>query len=194
MIFIKKRYYIFLICVALILSAANAFAVDDGLSFDKKIEGKYVIVYYSSGLDAKHLAEQLNIRPSDKISAGQPLECKDTCEDELAQMLDTLFIQVSDILDMHLYSLKTNIKICKTAAELKDFYSRPYNSNLGNRPSFYIYDTNSIYVSEEAFKPAIIGHEMSHAVISHYFPLPAPARAQEVLSMYVEYNLRRIEQ
>ncbi len=189
MIFIKKRYYIFLICAALILSASHALAVDDGLSFDKQIEGKYVIVYCPAGLDAARLVQQLNIRPSDKISAGQPLECKDTCEEELAQMLDTLFIQVSDILDMHLYSLKTNIKICKTDAELKDLYSRLYNSSLGNKPSFYIYDANSIYLSEEAFKPAIIGHEMSHAIISHYFPVPAPPRAQEVLSMYVEYNL-----
>ena len=194
MIFIKRRYYIFLICAALILSASHALAVDDGLSFDKKIEGKYVIVYYPSGLDARRLAEQLNIRPSDKISAGQSLECKDTCEEELAQMLDTLFIQVSDILDMHLYSLKTNVKICKTGSDLKDVYNRLYNASLGDRRSFYVYDVNSIYVSEDAFMPGIIGHEMSHAVISHYFPVPAPARAQEVLSMYVEYNLRRIEQ
>jgi len=47
-----------------------------------------------------------------------------------------------------------------------------------------------VYVSEEAFQPGIIGHEMSHAIISRYFGIPAPVKVQEVLSMYVEYNLR----
>ena len=194
MIFIKTHYYIFLVLIALILSATNALAVDDGLSFDKKIEGKYVIIYYSDGPDmARQLAEQLNIRPLDKISAGQSLKCKDTCEEELIQMLDTLFIQVSDILDMHLYSLKTTVKVCKTDSDLKDAYNRIYNASLGGIRSFYVYDVNSIYVSEDAFKPGIIGHEMSHAIICHYFPTPVPTRAQEVLSMYVEYNLRRLD-
>lgn len=194
MIFIKSHYYVFLICVALILNATHAFAVTDGLSFNKKIEGKYVTVYCPAGLDAARLAEQLNIRPSDKIITGQPLKSKDSYEEELAQMLDTLFIQVSDILDMHLYSLKINVKIFKTDVELKGLYSRLFNSSLGDRRSFYVYDLNSIYVSEDGFKAGIIGHEMSHAIISHYFVNPAPVRAQEVLSMYVEYNLRRTDQ
>ena len=193
MIFIKRRYYIFLICAALILDASHAFAVDDGLSFDKKIEGKYITVYYPSGLDASRLAEQLDIRPSDKIITGQSLKSKNSYEEELVQMLDTLFMQVSDILDMHLYSLKTNVKIFKTDVELKDLYNRLFNVNLGDRRSFYVYDLNSIYITEAAFQSGIIGHEMSHAIISHYFPTPAPIKVQEVLSMYVEYNLRRID-
>ena len=191
MTFIKKRYHVFLICIALILSASYALAVDDGLSFGKKIEGKYITVYCPAGPDvARRLTEQLNIRPSAKISTGQSLECKSTCEEELAQMLDTLFIQVSDILEMHLYSLKTNVKICKTDTELKDLYNRLFNSSLGDRRSFYVYDFNSIYVSEDGFNAGIIGHEMSHAIISHYFVTPTPVKMQEVLSMYVEYNLR----
>ena len=195
MTFIKKRYYAFLVCIALILGASHAFAADDGLSFDKKLEGKYIIVYYPAVPDmARHLTEQLNIRPSDKISAGQPLKCKDTCEEELAQMLDTLFIQVSDILEMHLYSLKINIKVFKNNTELSDIYSRLFKSSLDGKSSFYASDFNSIYVSEDGFKSGIIGHEMSHAIICHYFPTPVPIKVQELLAMYVEYTLRCIDQ
>ena len=194
MTFIKKRYYVFLVCIALILGASHAFAVDDGLSFDKKIEGKYVIVYYSDGPDmARHLAEQLNIRPSDQISTGQPLKCKDTCEEELTQMLDTLFLQVSDILEMHLYSLKINIKICKNDTEVRDIHNRLFNSSLGSARSFYASDSNSVYVSEDAFRPGIVGHEMSHAIICHYFPTPVPIKVQELLAMYTEYSLRKVK-
>lgn len=194
MVFIKRRYCIFLICVILILDASPAFAVDDGLSFDKKIEGKYVTVYCLSGTDVTHLVQKLNIRASDKIIAGESLKSKNSYEEELAQMLDTLFIQVSDILEMHLYSLNINIKICKSDADLNDIYNRLFNLSLGGRSSFYAYDFNSIYVSEESFKPGVVGHEMSHAIISHYFVIPTPIKVQEVLSMYVEYNLRRTEQ
>ncbi len=194
MVFIKRHHYIFLICVALILSAPPASAVDDGLNFDKKIEGKYVTVYCLSGTDIAYLAQKLNIRASDKIIAGESLKSKNSYEEELAQMLDTLFMQVSNILEMHLYSLNVNIKICKNNAELNDIYNRLFNSSLGGRSSFYVYTFNSIYVSEDALKPGIIGHEMSHAIISHYFVIPPPVKIQEVLSMYVEYNLRNTEQ
>lgn len=193
MIFIKRRYYIFLICAVIVVSASSALAVGDGMSFDKKIEGKYITVYYPSGIDAARLVEQLNIRPSDKIITGQSLKSGNSYEEELAQTLDTLFIKVSDLLDMHLYSLKINIKIFKTDADLANAYSRFFNSNLGGRRSFYAYDFDSIYVSEAAFQSGIIGHEMSHAIISHYFVIPTPVKMQEVLSMYVEYNLKRTD-
>lgn len=191
MTFIKKRYHMLLICAALISGVSHAFAIDDGMSYDKKIEGKYITVCYPSGSDTARLAEQLNVRPSDRIITGQSLKSKDPHEEDLAQMLDTLFMQVSDILDMHLYSLKVNVKICKTDVELRDLYNCLFNANLGDRRSFYLYDLNSIYVSEADFQSGIIGHELSHAIISHYFVTPAPVKVQEVLSMYVEYNLRK---
>ena len=193
MTFIKKRYYIFLICIAIILDASHAFAVDDGLSFDKKIEGKYVIVYYPSGLDLEHLVQQLNISPSDKISVGESLNTKNSYEEELSQMLDTLFLKVSDILEIHLYSLQINLKVFKNSTELSDVYSRLFKSSLGGKSSFYVSELNSIYVSEDGFKPGIIGHEMAHAIICHYFPTPVPIKIQELLAMYTEYSLRRVE-
>jgi len=193
MIPIKKNYCIFLICAVVILNASRVFAFDDGINYDKKIDGKYITVYCQSGLDAARLVQQLDIRPSDKIITGQPLASRDSYEEELAQMLDTLFIKVSDILDMHLYSLKINIKICKTDNELNSIYENLFNSSLGGRRSFYVYDLNSIYVSENAFQPGIVGHELSHAIICHYFPTPTPIKVQEILAMYVEYSLRRTE-
>lgn len=190
---IKKRYYIFIMCITLILSASHAFAVDDGLSFDKKIEGKYVIMYYPSGLDVARLVQQLNISPSDKINVGESLNTKNSYEEELSQALDTLFLKVSDILEMHLYNLKINIKICKNDTEVIDIHNRLFNSSLGSVRSFYASDVNSIYVSEDGFKPGIVGHEMSHAIICHYFPTPVPIKIQELLAMYTEYSLRRID-
>ena len=190
MAFVKRYFYILFIPIIILTGASCASAVDDGAAFDKKAEGKYVTVYYYSSADILHLEQLLNIRPSDKIIAGESLHAKKSEEEKLAQMLDTLFLQVSDILEMHLYSLNTSVKICRNNSELNGIYEHLFNSSLGGRSSFYVYDVNSIYVSEEEFKKGIIGHEMAHAVICHYFVVPPPVKIQEVLAMYVEYSLR----
>ena len=101
--------------------------------------------------------------------------------------------QVSDILDMHIYSLKINIKVCRTPEELSELYKNMFNTGLGHQKSFYVYRTNTIYAYEDSFKREIIGHEMAHAILCHYFPVPPPVKIQEVLAMYVEYSLRRPE-
>ena len=179
------------VCAVLFLNGPSARALDDDFSYDKKIEGKYITAYCAPGLDIPRLMPQLDIRPSDHILAGQSRRPGDLSGGELGPMLDTLFLKVSDILDMHLYSLKTNLKICNTNDELTGIYKRLFNASLGGRRSFYVYDLNSIYVSADAFQPGIIGHEMSHAIIGHYFGIPAPVKVQEVLCMYVEYNLKK---
>lgn len=195
MVYLKKtRNILILVLSLLVLNTGMAGAFEDGFSPAKKIDGKNTIVYYESESDPPYLIQKLDMRPSDIILAGKALGGKASSEDELTNLLDVLFIQVSDVLDMHLYSLKINIKICKNETELKALYKRLFNSELGPRPSFYIYDTNSIYIAQEQFKREMLGHEMAHAIICHYFVVPPPVKIQEVLAMYVEYNLRRAGQ
>ncbi len=188
----KKRSYLLLVaCAALFLGASSLRAFDDGFSYDRKFEGKYVTVYCAPGLDLPRLAPQLNILPTDAILAGRPWKAGDPTDGELAPMLDTLFVQVSDILDMHLESFKTDIKICGTDKELAGIYKLLFGKDLEGHRAFYIYDLNTIYVAPDAFRQGAVGHEMSHAIISHYFDVSAPSRVQEVLSLYVEDSLKK---
>ncbi len=187
-----RRYLnIIIVSIVLILSASVSSAFDDGFDSAKKIEGKYIVAYYPTDADPAELLQTLDMRSSDKILAGERSQSKKTYDEELAQALDTLFIQVSDILEMHLYSLKTVVKVCQDAAQLTDIYKRMFNADLGGRRSFYVHSFGTIYISKESFMREILGHEMSHAIIGHYFVIPTPVKIQEVLSMYVEYNLRR---
>ena len=39
----------------------------------------------------------------------------------------------------------------------------------------------------------VLGHEIGHAVISHYFVVLPSVKVQEVLAVYVEYQLRKTE-
>lgn len=131
------------------------------------------------------------MRAQDAILAGQAVTNGHAQGGDLAQMLDLLTSQVSDILDMRLYNTKINIKVCATPERLAEIYKGMFHADLQGRKSFYVSGNNTIYASLDSFKREIIGHEIAHAIICNYFPTPAPVKIQEVLSMYVEYNLRR---
>jgi len=187
MAFIRKTYKITIIFViAFFLKINTSFAVDDGFGAAKKIEGKYFTVYYSPQLEIPKLLQQLNISPSDNLLVGRPLDQGLG----LADMLDVLFLRACDILDMHLYSFHGTVKIGKDSIQLNNIYNYLFRKNVAPR-SFYVYDLNTIYTSADNFTRAIIGHEIGHAVISHYFVVQPSVKIQEVLAMYVEYQLKR---
>lgn len=168
----------------------QAGALDDDFGSAKKIESKYFVAYYSPQSETYDLLRQLNIGPADKLLSGKSPENLNSPEEEFASSLDALFIRVSDILDMHLYTFNSTIKICRDYAHLKRVYNRIFNQEL-NSPSFYVYGLNTIYISAENFKTAILGHEIAHTLISRYFVVSPPVKIQEVLCGYVEYQLRK---
>ncbi len=172
-------------------ASASADAVEDGFGRAQKIEGKHFVIYYVPDIALSGLMQQLNVTPSDKLLAGKSSEKGFSLEGELADMLDTLFTRVCNVLDMQLYSFKGNIKICRDSGQLNYIYHQVFNNNSRNMTrSFYAFANNTIYTSPENFMLGIIGHEMAHAIISHYFVVLPSVKIQEVLSAYVEYQLR----
>lgn len=177
--------------VVLLACPGIGFCVDDGFVVGKKIPGKHFTVFYERDVDTSILIQQLNIGPSDKLLAGKLAETKPSPDEELTDLLDTLFIRVCDTLDMPLYSFEGNIKVCRDEERLNQIYFNVFGHNLNNLHSFYIYELNTVYISEENFKSTTLGHEIAHAVISHYFVVLPSVKVQEVLAGYVEYQLRK---
>lgn len=191
MISLRRIYKIIIFAVFLFsLKITASFAIDDGFGPARKIEGKHFIIYAAPQVDLASLAQELNIGASDKLLVGKSQQKKFSAEAGLVDALDTLFLQVCNILDMQLYSFQGNIKICRDYAQLNRIYRDFFNKELGTR-SFYVYSLNTIYTSADNFKVGIVGHEMAHAVISHYFVVQPSVKIQEVLAGYVEYQLRR---
>ncbi|MBI3991298.1 MAG: hypothetical protein HY350_04020, partial [Candidatus Omnitrophica bacterium] len=91
-------------------SAGRVYADEDGFGRAQKIEGKHFTISYAPEVSLADLIQQLNVTPSDKFLVGKAQEEGFSLEAELADMLDTLFTRVCDILDMQLYSFKGNIK------------------------------------------------------------------------------------
>jgi len=169
------------------LAVGIAYAYDDGFTLSRKAEGRHFTIYYSPKLDLEGLAQQLNISPADKILASGSTKGLSG----LVGMVDTLFTQVCDILDMQLYSYTGIIKICQDYSQLSQLYRNLFNADLGGMLSFYVNDSNTIYISQENFKRSVLGHEIAHAIIAHYFVVQSPVKVQEVLAGYVEYQLRK---
>jgi len=182
-----KSLFVFLL--PLIFIPVGVFAdIDDGFGASRSIQGRHFTIYYAPQLDAQELARQLNVGISDRLLAGQAVG---TGSVNLAEMIDALFVRVCGILDMHLYSYEGKIKVCRDHNQLKEIYRYLFGSDLGNIRSFYVHELNTVYISLENFKREVIGHEIGHAVISHYFVVLPSMKVQEVLAVYVEYQLRK---
>ncbi|MFA4993522.1 MAG: hypothetical protein WC571_06105 [Candidatus Omnitrophota bacterium] len=160
-------------------------AKDDGFGFSHKIESRYFTIYYALQLDPEELAAGLDIRPQDVIISGGPYQ------NNLAGLIDTLFSQICDILDMHLYSYHGNIKIGRDLNQINTVYNNLFEKQLVKSHSFYSYDLNTVYISAEHFNREVLGHEIGHAIISHYFVVLPSVKIQEVLAAFVEFQLRK---
>jgi len=185
-----RIYYLLVLCfIFSCLTISTVYGYDDGFSAAGKSEGKYFTVFLASGVDEGELIPKINISQTDKILTGA--DQGEISFTGLAGMLDILFLRVSGILDIPLYSFKGNIKICKDNEQLARIYSNLFTDELEGRLSFYIPELNTIYVSTDSFTRAIVGHEIAHALINRYFVVPPPMKTQEILSGYVEYQLRK---
>jgi hypothetical protein len=174
----------------------KACGLDDGFGASVSCEGKYFTVYYAPQLDASALARQLDVSAADKILIGGSTQKwgsdsqANASGQGLVDMLDTLFLQVSDTLDMHIYSFHGSIKICRDYAHVNSIYKGFFDKDSGN-DSMYVSDLNTIYISAGNFKREVLGHEIAHAIISRYFVVQPPVKVAEVLAGYVEYQLRK---
>jgi hypothetical protein len=179
-------------CVA----AGSLFAaeIEDSFGPASKIEGKYFTIYYSQQIDISILSQQLSITAADKILAGRNIDDDIASEHGIAGMIDVLYSLVGDMVDMHVYNFKGNIKICQNHVQLNNIYRKLFGQDLlSYMVSFYISDTSTIYISEENFRREVLGHEIAHAIINHYFVVSPPVKVQEILSKYIEYQLRKAQ-
>ena len=108
----------------------------------------------------------------------------------LKKTLDEIYLEVSDILDIHMYSYRIKLQVLPNKAYVSEVLQEHYSKKI-DMPSFYFYEKNTIYISADQINAGILAHEVAHAIVSHYFVVPPPAKVQEVLCGYVEYSLNR---
>ena len=152
-------------------------------------QSKYFSLYGQKELDKYSLLKKLGLN---YLIHPETLLKKDNQDprDTLAKALDALYLEVSDILDIHIYSFHGKISIQPDQNSLQALCKEHFGFSFKER-SVYVHDNNTIYLSLPDLTVGMLGHEIAHAIISHYFVVPPPAKVQEVLCGYVEYTLRK---
>ena len=171
------------VLVLILCLPAVAFCLDDGFGPSKIAKGAHFAAFYAPQLDPSELARGLDSGPASGVLSSNT-------GSGLSDVLDALFSRVCDILDMQLYSYEGTIKVCRDRAQLDEVFNVIFRAQL-NTESFYVPETNTIYISASSFNPWVLGHEIGHAVIQHYFVVAPPVKIAEILAGYVEYQLRK---
>lgn len=112
-------------------------------------------------------------------------------QEALGEIADALFLETSDILHMYLYSFKGNIRFCRDQEQLNGFSRRFLNRDL-RKPSFYVGDTNSIYINIRDTRPELLAYEIARAIISHYYAVLPPESVQEILAGDVKDKIGKL--
>ena len=152
-------------------------------------KSKLVTIHYND----EHLLEEFEdkIRPSsfayamNTIFLGESGTSKDA---SLGEFVDTLFKRVQQILDMPLPSLRVKIQLLKNQRDVSWTWAS-ITGKPTKAPAFYWKKTNTIYMQPQAFSRGILGHEMGHAVIDHYFVIRPPSKVAEMLCEYVDKEI-----
>jgi hypothetical protein len=108
----------------------------------------------------------------------------------LHSLLDALYSEVCDILDIHMPAFTINLEVVTDRAGVANGVEACSMARK-EAPSFYCRDSNTIYIANKDVSVGVLGHEIAHAVINQYFMIPPPEKMQEVMAGYVEYSLMK---
>lgn len=181
-----KKIIISLLFIILIF--ANDKVKAQEVKFPLLVRSKHFSVYAKKDFDVNDFLYKLNFNYLK--NSRDFLEREDDAKSVLGQTLDSLFLEISDVLDIHIYDLNSNLNIYLNSEEVQNVFRSFFKSDF-DQVSFYVPENNSIYISEKDLSLGVLGHEIAHAIVSHYFVVSPPAKVAEVLCGYVEYSLRK---
>ncbi|MDP2923010.1 MAG: hypothetical protein Q8O30_04745 [Candidatus Omnitrophota bacterium] len=155
----------------------------------ENIESKYFTIIFDCNCDFAEFVKKIDLQDSlnlDNISSG-PQDIKSI----VAESMDKLYLEISDVLDIHMYSYHGKIKVFSTKQEMLDTAFRGASMATSDLPGLYMPTDNTIYISFSDFTLGMLSHEIAHAIICNYFVTPPPLKVQEILAGYVEYSVRK---
>ena len=153
----------------------------------RRIDSHYCTVWLQTSVDIRKINRKINtwrLKPEVKTKGIEIEE-----DDELAAKCDTVFRRAEEILDMYPPGIHTTLRIAKKRDDLKDIYAGLFGYGT-EAVAFYVFEENTIYVSEKYISESVLVHEMAHCIIDHYFQVRPPRKIEELLAMHVDAHLR----
>ncbi|MBN1586082.1 MAG: hypothetical protein JW937_01485 [Candidatus Omnitrophica bacterium] len=153
------------------------------------LETRYFDVTVHEDVDIVQLYSQIHVNEFEHLDILVGGDLSDPTQG-LKECLDALYLEVSDILDIHLRTVRYKIEIYSSKLDLAEVSVRNYGYHK-HGSAYYSFERNTLYFCAEELRTGILGHEMAHAIVCSYFVVPPPEKAQEILCGYVEFQLNK---
>ncbi|MDD5130152.1 MAG: hypothetical protein PHS66_03755 [Candidatus Omnitrophica bacterium] len=162
-------------------------AVSEWLSYGSS----QVTFLYPSDINLRRLEARLRTRYFSVSSTERDLFTNPAypVEKRILARLESVLLRTEQVLAMY-PPMDLKIKIFRTREELSQEHVR-LTGSLQRYKSFYVHGFETIYSSMQDISDSVIAHEMAHAVIDHYFRVPPPEKAAELLATYVDSHLEK---
>ena len=132
---------------------------------EKNLETRFVTVRYDEDREIAHFLWRIS---------GKHITLVESAE-RVKNRVDELVTRVQEILEMYPDNFHFSIEFTK---------------GRENAPvAQYAHRNRTVTVALDRVTDGVLAHEIAHAVISDYFPVPPPERAQEILAQYVDKHL-----
>ena len=153
------------------------------------IETKHTIIQYEKLKDLKKFEDKIDYTREESGLKGLFFSStSNNPKEALTKKVEALFERVQEILDMRTKINKIIIKVYPDKKRLDEIYYYITGTKCHVR-SWYIYESNTIYINASDIHEGILAHEMAHAIIDHYFSVRPPKATAEILARYVDKHL-----
>ena len=151
-----------------------------------------VTLVYTSDINLRRLEARLRTRYFSVSAVERDLFTNPSynIEKRITSRLESILLRTEQILAMDPPFMELKIKVFRNRRELSQEYLSIFGA-VQNYKSFYIHSQSTIYTSMQDISDSVISHELSHAVIDHYFKVIPPEKTAELLATYVDSHLER---
>ena len=151
----------------------------------QRIETKHTVIQYENLKDLKKFEGKIDYSRDESVFKGLFSSTSNDLKEAIHKKVEALFKRVQEILDMRTKINKITINIYPNKNRLDEIYYHITGTKCRIR-SWYIYESNTIYINASDIHEGILAHEMAHAIIDHYFSVRPPKATAEILARYVD--------
>jgi hypothetical protein len=171
----------------LLFIALCSFLLAPSCLLAREAKGRYATLRYSSQEVLKDFNEELELGRN--LNAFMRKKNVVSVEDEVLAKIDAIIEKAETILEMFPDKLHMYIVLLENSGDVARVFKEKYGKNV-NYVAFYSLSEDTIYISVDDTRLAVLAHEIGHAIVDHYFKVRPPYNVHELMAQFVE---KRIE-
>ncbi len=152
----------------------------------KEVKSRYVTLRYSSQELLTDFNEEIELGRNLKANARKTDIV--TVEDEVLAKIDAIIEKAETILEMFPDQLHMKIVLLEKSADVAKVFNEKYGKNA-DHIAFYSLSEDTIYISVNDARLAVLAHEIGHAIVDHYFKVRPPYNVHELMAQFVEKRI-----